>query len=333
MKVILYGLALIQVLMLVWNGSAFGDGADPKRPHQFNRSLVSVMSFDRDGLLLSSGSGFFISDTGDITTNHHLLAGSDKAIIETTEGERGVVVEIIGDDPELDLTVARTTIQDSVPLLLGDSDKVEVGEDIVVLGDSPRAGKAISVGVIKMMIEAEGVRLIEITAYIRPGRSGAPVLNSSGKVIGIATAFLDYGLKKNFAMPVNYLKTLQPAQMKLRSLPKSVARFDAVLKDETFVEMHAKGSEAPGESGGSFGRDTQDAQGGYGESGADERRVFVSGTIYFKNGKRLVCERAWRHGKNVFLQVHDKEIVVSYDENEIDMERSFNRPGLSGGGE
>jgi hypothetical protein len=177
------------------------------------------------------------------------------------------------------------------------------------------------------------VRLMEITASIRPGRSGAPVLNSTGMVIGIATAFLDYGIKNNFAMPVNYLKSLQPTQLKLRSLPESVARFDAVLKDETFVEVHAKGSEIPGKSDGSLDQETLGEQGGYGENSSDKKKVFGSGTIYFKNGKRLVCERVWKQGKNVYLQVHDKEIVVSYDENEIDMERSFNRSGLSGGGD
>ena len=333
MKKSLYKVAVIHVLMLVCNHLAFAGGADPQRPHPFNRSLVSIMSFDKDGRCVSSGSGFFISDTGDITTNHHLLAGSAKAVIETTEGERGVIVEIIGDDPELDLTVARTTIRDSVPLLLGDSDEVEIGEDIVVLGDSPRVGKAISVGVIKRMIEAEGVRLMEITASIRPGRSGAPVLNSTGMVIGIATAFLDYGIKNNFAMPVNYLKSLQPTQLKLRSLPESVARFDAVLKDEMFIEVHAGGTEMPGESGGSLHQETRGGQGGYAANGPVENKVFGPSRVYFKNGKQLFCERVWKQGKTIYLQVHDKQIVVSYDENEIDMERSFSRSARQGEGD
>ena len=282
---------------------------------------------------MSSGSGFFISATGDITTNHHVLAGSEKAIIETLEGERGVIMEIIADDPELDLTIARTSIRDTVPLSLGDSDKIAVGDDVVVLGDSPRGGKSISVGVIKRIIEAGDVKLIEITASIRPGRSGAPVINSTGMVIGIATAFLDYGLKNNFAMPVNYLKTLQPIHLDLRSLPRSVARFDAVLKDETFIEVHARGSEIPEKYSDSLEQETQDGQGGYAVKGPDEKKVFESGTIYFKNGKRLFCEKAWKHGKTVYLQAHDKEMAVSYDENEIDMERSFNRSGFSDEGD
>ena len=332
MKTPFHKLAVIQILILMWNSPVFGQGADSSMHEQATRSLVSIMAYDGEGRRLSSGSGFFINNAGDIATNHHVLVGSEKAIIETYEGIRGVITKILSDDPELDLTVARTSIRDTVPLPLGDSDKVAVGEDIVVLGDSP-GGKAISVGVIKRKIEAEGVRLIEITASIRPGRSGAPVINSTGMVIGIATAFLDYGLKNNFAMPVNYLNTLHPTHLDLRSLPKSVARFDAVLKDETFIEVHARGSEVPGESGGSSDRETRDGQGGHAANGPDENEVFVSGTVYFKNGKELFCERAWKQGKNVYLQVHDKQMVVSYDENEIDMERSFSRSARQGEGD
>ena len=333
MKISFHKLVVIQILILVWTGPVFGQSADSQMPQRATRSLVSIITYDRAGRLLSSGSGFFINTTGDITTNHHVLAGSEKAFIETYEGKKGVIIEIIGDDPKLDLTLARTSIRDSVPLRLGDSDKVENGEDIVVLGDSPRGGKVISVGFIKKMREAEGIKLLEITASIRPGRSGAPVLNSTGMVIGIATAFLDYGLKNNFAMPVNYLKTLPPTQLKLRSLPRSVARFDAVLKDEMFIEVHAGGTEMPGESGGSFGRETQNGPGLDRESSPVEKTVFMAGTVYFKNGKQLVCERAWKQGKNIYLQINDKEIVVSYDESEIDMERSFNQPGVSGEGD
>ena len=332
MKIPFYKLALIQILILTWNGSAFGQGADSSVHERATRSLVSIMTYDGEGRRLSSGSGFFISDTGDIATNHHVLAGSEKAIIDTYEGKRGVIIEITGDDPELDLTIARTSIRDTVPLPLGDSDKVAVGDDIVVLGDSPTR-KAISVGVIKRKIEAEGIRLIEVTASIRPGRSGAPVINSTGMVIGIATAFLDYGMKNNFAMPVNYLNTLNPTHLELRSLSKSVVRFDAVLKDEKFVEVHAKGNEMPGESGGSLHQETRGGQGGYAANGPVENKVFGPSTVYFKNGKQLFCERVWKQGKTIYLQVHDKQIVVSYDENEIDMERSFNRSARSGEGD
>jgi S1-C subfamily serine protease len=316
MKTSLLKLAIIPILTLVLGDLAFGQLPNSQMADRSTRSLVSIMSFDEQGRPLSSGSGFFINTMGDITTNHHVLAGSEKAVIETSEGERGVIIEVIKDDPEVDLAIARTSIRNTIPLPLGDSDSIEVGEDIIVLGDQPGAGKTISLGVVKGVMEAKGIKLIEITASIRPGKSGAPVLNSRGSVIGIATAFLDYGRKNNFAMPVNYLKTLHPVRLKLRSLPRTVASFDAVLRDETFVEIVDRGSHIPP------GQETDRPDG---------MNLFAPGTVYFKSGKRLVCERAWKDGNWVYLLVKGKDIVVSYNETEIDMKKSFDLP--TGGGE
>lgn len=323
MKTSLLKLAIISILIMVSNGLAFGQLSDPQMADRSTRSLVSIMSFDEYGRPLSSGSGFFINTMGDITTSHHVLAGSEKAIIETSSGERGVIIEIINNDPEVDLVIARTSFRDTIPLPLGDSDQIEVGEDIIVLGASPGAGKAISLGVIKGVIDAKGIKLIEITASIRPGRSGAPVLSSTGRVIGIATAFLDYGRKNNFAMPVNYLKTLHPTRLTLRSLPKAVARFDAVLNDETFVAVQARRTDDPGKSGEDTIQDRWRRLEARGNDGPDGKNVFAPVIVYFKNGKRLICERAWKDGKMVYLLVREKKIAVSYDEAEIDMERSF----------
>ena len=323
MKTSLLKLTIILSLILVSNGLVFGQLSDPKMADRSTRSLISIMSFDEHGRPLSSGSGFFINTVGDITTNHHVLAGSEKAIIETSGGERGVIIEIIKNDPEVDLAIARTTFRDTIPLPLGDSDKIKVGEDIIILGNSPGTGKAISLGIIKGVIEAKGVKLIEITASIRPGRSGSPVLSSTGRVIGIATAFLDYGRKNNFTMPVNYLKTLHPTRLKLRALPKAVARFDAVLNDETFVEVQDRSTGDPGKSGEDNIQNRWRRLEVKGNDGPDGKNVFAPVIVYFKNGKRLICERAWKDGKRVYLLVREKEIAVSYDEAEIDMDRSF----------
>lgn len=317
MKTRLVELSIIPLLIIVLNGLALGQLSDSQMSDHASRSLVSVISFDERGRLLSFGSGFFINTMGDIATNHHVLAGSEKVLIETSEGERGAVMEIIKDDPKVDLTIARTSIRNTVPLPLGDSDRVEVGEDIIVFGDSPGAGKAISVGIVQGIIEAKGVILIEITASIRPGRSGAPVLSSAGRVIGIATAFLDYGRKNNFIMPVNYLKTLHPTRLKLGSLPRTVASFDAVLENNRFVGMRVH---------------IRDRSASQRDIHPEGENFSAPGTVYFKNGKRLVCERAWKDGNKVYLLVYEKEIAVSYDETEIDMERSFNL-SAGGGGE
>src|SRR3990170_8774498 len=76
---------------------------------KYSPSVVTIVALDENDQPLSLGSGFFINTDGDIATNHHVLEGSAKAIIKTTEGKKGEIIEIVNDDPGLDLLVARTS--------------------------------------------------------------------------------------------------------------------------------------------------------------------------------------------------------------------------------
>lgn len=70
---------------------------------KFSSSVVTIIALDENDQPLSLGSGFFINEIGDIVTNHHVLEGSSKAIIKTAKGDKGTVLEILKDDPALDL--------------------------------------------------------------------------------------------------------------------------------------------------------------------------------------------------------------------------------------
>jgi len=131
-------------------------------------------------------------------------------------------------------------------------------------------------------------------------------------------------------MPVNYLRTLNPTRLKLRALPKAVTRFDAILKDETLIELQERLVDVSRESEADKIRERWRRLEINGV-GSGETDLFDSGIVYFKNGKRLICEGAWKEGRRVYLLVRGKEMAVSYDEAEIDMERSFG--GVSGKGE
>jgi hypothetical protein len=188
---------------------------------KYSPSVVTIVALDENDQPLSLGSGFFINTKGDIATNHHVLQGSAKAIIRTTKGGKGEILEIIQDDPELDLIVAKTSIKEIPPVPLGDSDSIIVGEDIVAIGNPAGLEGTISKGIISGIRKAEELKFIQITAPISPGSSGGPVFNMLGNVIGIATAYLASGQNLNFAMPVNYLKSLKPGKIKITSLPKA----------------------------------------------------------------------------------------------------------------
>jgi len=198
---------------------------------------VTIVALDKNDQPLSLGSGFFINKSGHIATNHHLLEGSAKAIIKTLEGQKGKVIEIVKDDPKLDLLIAKTSFRNTLPAPLGDSDTITVGEDIVAIGNPAGLEGTVSRGIISGVRKAEGVKYIQITAPISPGSSGGPVFNLTGKVIGVATAFLDLGQNLNFAMPINYLKTLKLSRLRLSSLPKRRAKLEGIERDQTLVEV------------------------------------------------------------------------------------------------
>ncbi len=202
---------------------------------KYSSSVVTIVALDENDQPLALGSGFFINDNGDIATNHHVLEGSVKAIIKTTNGDKGNVLEIIKDDPELDLIVARTSLKNTKPLPIGDSDTITVGEDIVAIGNPAGLEGTISKGIISGIRKVDDYKFIQITAPISPGSSGGPVFDLSGKVIGVATAYLDTGQNLNFAMPVNYLKSLKQSKYRIASLPKADLKIDT--KDKSLVKV------------------------------------------------------------------------------------------------
>jgi len=320
---------MIVATLLPFKDLAFGRLSVSQIAETCSSSVVTFIALDENHRPLSIGSGFFINTKGDLATNHHLFSGSVKAIIKTLAGRKGEITGIIKNDPKLDLLIAKTTFRNTTPLPLGDSDKIMVGEDVVGMGNPQGLDGSISLGVICDVRKADGVDLIQITAPISPGSSGGPVFNLAGEVIGISTAFLDLGQDLNFAMPVNYLKTLKATRLKLRSLPKIENQLEATVRDRAVVELldiHYHKSFGTLKSRRNQGAHQNSTQSPYSieySNDSDEKYVHGSGTVYFKNGKRLVCERAWRYGDNIFLVVHGKKIAISYDENEIDMRETF----------
>ncbi len=204
---------------------------------KYSPSVVTIVALDENDQPLSLGSGFFINTTGHIATNHHVLEGSAKGIIKTFEGEKGEVFEIIKDDPKLDLLVVETSLRNTLPVLLGDSDAITLGEKIVAIGNPAGSKATVSEGTIMGIIRREGLELIEITAPISPGSSGGPVFNLFGEVIGVATALLDLRENLNFAVPVNYLKTLKLTRLELSSLPGMTIKLADIEREGTLVEV------------------------------------------------------------------------------------------------
>lgn len=322
-------LAMIVITLLILQDFAFGKFSVSRIADTYSPSVVTIIALDENHHPLSAGSGFFINTKGDLATNHHLFSGSVKAIIKTASGRQGEVTEIIKDDQKLDLTIAKTTLGNTTPLPLGDSNRISVGEDVVGIGNPEGLTGSISLGVIYDIRTADGVDFIQITAPILPGCSGGPVFNLAGEVIGVSTAFLDLRKDLYFAMPVNYLKTLKPTRLKLADLSRFDHQLEVVVRDGAIVELldirynksfralKIRSHQGAGQKSSLSPYAIED------RNGSAEKYVPRPGTVYFKNGKKLICEWAWRYGDNIFLVVQGKKTAISYDENEIDIRKSF----------
>jgi len=172
---------------------------------------ISVDSFYRATPVRGVGSGFIINSEGYIITNNHVVRGLSKVNVIMPNGEK-FVASVVSTDPLKDLALLKIDAK-TIPLRLGDSDKIRIGEIVLAIG-SPLGlpGPNVTMGVVSATgrnIEGEGIileDLIQTDAAINPGNSGGPLINLEGEVIGVTTAMIPYAQGISFAIPINSVK-------------------------------------------------------------------------------------------------------------------------------
>ncbi len=158
-----------------------------------------------------AGSGFLVTEDGYILTNNHVVAEADKITVTLATGKE-YAAKLVGRDPTFDLAVVKIDAKGLPVLSMGDSDKLEVGEWVAAIGNPFGLEHTITVGVISAKnrnIHAKDVNFqgfLQTDAAINPGNSGGPLLDLSGKVVGINTAIIPYAQGIGFAIPVNMAK-------------------------------------------------------------------------------------------------------------------------------
>jgi serine protease Do len=163
------------------------------------------------------GSGFIISKDGYILTNNHVVGDVDKITVELQDGRKFETAKVIGTDPDSEVALIKIE-GDNFPVLpLGDSDKIEIGDWVIAIGNPFGLNETVTVGV----ISAVGRSNIHIAAYedfiqtdaaINPGNSGGPLISLDGRVIGINTAIYSQSggyMGIGFAIPINMARTIE----------------------------------------------------------------------------------------------------------------------------
>ncbi|UCG14654.1 MAG: trypsin-like peptidase domain-containing protein [Deltaproteobacteria bacterium] len=184
--------------------------------------FISAVSFDpfkpKDRVTTSIGSGFIIGKDGLILTNSHLVFGHQTISVTLDDGTM-VQAELVGIDPILDLALLRIPVSTKglSVATLGDSEKVEIGEEVMAIGNPFGLEQTLTVGVVSginrtLPTAPMSLRLplIQTDAAINPGNSGGPLVNRCGEVIGINTAMLGPAENIGFAVPINVAKQIIP---------------------------------------------------------------------------------------------------------------------------
>ena len=182
------------------------------------RDFFGMFSSEREG----AGSGSVIDDQGDILTNYHVIANSEKLTVSFGNG-KNYPARVVGSDPDTDLAVVRLlqTPKEALTIVpLGDSDKLIVGQKVLAIGNPFGLDRTLTTGVISGLqrpIRAENGRQIEgaiqTDASINPGNSGGPLLDSHGRMIGINSQIESpsgASAGVGFAIPVNIAKRIVP---------------------------------------------------------------------------------------------------------------------------
>ncbi len=161
----------------------------------------------------STGSGFAVNDRGQILTNLHVVSGSQELTV-TTPDKKNYRATLLDKDPDNDLALIQVDLKgDKLNYLkLGDSDKVQIGQKVLAIGNPFGLEGTLTTGIVSSVARSIGDEngrtlegMIQTDASINPGNSGGPLLDSQGNVIGINTAIFGQAgsIGIGFAMPIN----------------------------------------------------------------------------------------------------------------------------------
>jgi len=163
------------------------------------------------------GSGFIVDSNGTILTNYHVVDGSQKLVVKLADG-KDYEAKVIGKDQKSDIAVIKIEAGGELPAVsLGDSDRLEVGEWVMAIGNPFGLDHTVTSGIVSAKGRNIGQgpydNFIQTDASINPGNSGGPLINLRGEVVGINTAIFSQSggnIGIGFAIPSNSVKELLP---------------------------------------------------------------------------------------------------------------------------
>lgn len=219
--------------------------ADP-----FFRRFFDLPEQPREREAISAGSGVIVdAGRGHILTNHHVVANAERITV-TLKDRRQFDARLVGSDPATDIALLRIRADDLTALPFGDSDRLEVGDLVVAIGNPFGLGQTVTSGIVSALgrsgITSEKYEdFIQTDAPINPGNSGGALVSSRGELIGINTAILAPGggnVGIGFAVPSNMARAVMDQLLRFGEVRRG--RIGVVIQDLTPQIAEAMGLEA-----------------------------------------------------------------------------------------
>jgi serine protease Do len=159
----------------------------------------------------SLGSGVIVTEDGYILTNNHVVDGADEIKVALADEKTVLNAKVVGKDPQTDIAVLKVENGKLPAITLGDSDKVEVGDLVLAIGNPFGVGQTVTAGIVSAkgrggmgIVDYED--FIQTDASINPGNSGGALVDAEGRLVGINTAILSRSGGNQgvgFAVPIN----------------------------------------------------------------------------------------------------------------------------------
>ena len=183
---------------------------------EFNGQFRNMPAPKQHGL----GSGVIVSKDGYLLTNNHVVDNADEVKVALNDG-REFTAKVVGKDPKSDIAVVKIEARDLPAIELADSDKLEVGDVVLAIGNPFGVGQTVTSGIVSATgrgsLGLDYEDMIQTDAAINPGNSGGALVDAEGRLIGINTAILsrsggNQGI--GFAVPVNLARSVMESLVK-----------------------------------------------------------------------------------------------------------------------
>ena len=210
-------------------GAVFADHPNQRAPRKdipaiaraANGAIVTIVMANNDKPF-AQGTGFLVGSDGVIVTNYHVIETGNRAAVKFSDGTILPVDGVLAADKVRDLAIVKVHGKTFRTLTLGNSDRIQVGEEVVAIGNPLGLELTVSNGILSgVRTDKEaGGKFLQTTTPITHGSSGGPLFNMMGEVVGITTLGFEGAGNLNFAIPVNDAKLLlSNRSAKLQNLP------------------------------------------------------------------------------------------------------------------